>query len=256
MPNYTLGRGEVHFAAFAPGTQVAGGFRFIGNCPEFTLTREEETLEHYSSTGGIRVKDDEVTLQLDTSGSIVCDDVDPKNIAMFLYGTVATITTSSATGTVNTFNLIEKGLSYQLGVTPSTPTGVRSVASVVVNRVTPAAVLVLGTDYSLDAELGVVTLLASGVTLTNGQNISVTFNVAAGTRLQVAAGQSAVEGALRFVSYNPKGLRFDYYMPWVKLSPNGDLSLIGDEWQSINLNVEALKLGALATVYVDGRPLV
>lgn len=56
-PNYTLGRGKVYFARFTSG-QVPGPFRYIGNTPEFNLTIELETLDHFSSDEGIREKDD------------------------------------------------------------------------------------------------------------------------------------------------------------------------------------------------------
>ena len=83
--NLTLGKGELHFATFGDNlTQIPGGFRFLGNCPEFNLTVETESLDHYSSTGGIRVKDDSVTLEINTTGTILCDDADPKNVALFL----------------------------------------------------------------------------------------------------------------------------------------------------------------------------
>ena len=91
--NLTLGKGELHFAKFTDNlTRIPGGLRFLGNCPEFNMTVETESLDHYSSTGGIRVKDDSVTLEINTTGTISCDDADPKNVALFFLGSEATVT--------------------------------------------------------------------------------------------------------------------------------------------------------------------
>ena len=81
------------------------------------------------------------------------------------------------------------------------------------------------------------------------------YDIAASSRNQVVTGTSQIEGALRFISYNPKGPRVDYFFPWVKLSPNGDFNLITEEWLTIPLNVEALQKGDLAVLYADGRPV-
>jgi len=42
-------------------------------------------------------------------------------------------------------------------------------------------------------------------------------------------------------------------MPYVKLMPNGDFALKGDEWQQLSFNIEVLKKGTLEAVYMDGR---
>lgn len=47
--NLTIPRGKVFFAKYKAGTQVPGPFRELGNCPEFTLNRESNTLQHFSS---------------------------------------------------------------------------------------------------------------------------------------------------------------------------------------------------------------
>ena len=41
---YTLGRGEVYFNKFKPGTNIGEGERYLGNTPEYSLTNDVDTL--------------------------------------------------------------------------------------------------------------------------------------------------------------------------------------------------------------------
>ena len=253
--NLTLGKGELHFAKFTDNlTRIPGGLRFLGNCPEFNMTVETESLDHYSSTGGIRVKDDSVTLEINTTGTISCDDADPKNVALFFLGSEATVTEAGTTGLTDTFEGVEQGLGYQLGESATRPSGARKVTSVVVEPMGGGTAFVLDTDYTLDADLGLVTIIEGGG-IADAADIDVNYDIAASSRNQVITGTSQIEGALRFISYNPKGPRVDYFFPWVKLSPNGDFNLITEEWLTIPLSVEALQKGDLAVLYADGRPV-
>jgi len=57
------------------------------------------------------------------------------------------------------------------------------------------------------------------------------------------------------VATNPKGVLLDYYMPYVRLSPNGEYALKGEEWQQIGFNLDIQKLDdTTESIYVDGRP--
>ena len=78
--------------------------------------------------------------------------------------------------------------------------------------------------------------------------------VEASTRDRVISRGQTVEGSLRYLANNPAGANIDYFMPWVKITPNGDFSLKGDEWQTVPFNIEILKKGDLEAIYVDGRP--
>jgi hypothetical protein len=101
--NYVVGRGRLFFGQFKPSTRVPKGQRYLGNTPELSLSQSEDTLDHYSSEGGIRVKDASVTLQNDSSGSFQCDDISPENLALWFLGeVVARIEAGStrASGTV------------------------------------------------------------------------------------------------------------------------------------------------------------
>lgn len=253
--NLTIGRGELWFAPFKTGTQTPDGYFFVGNCPSISLNREADLLPHYSSTRGFRRKDEEITIEARLNGSFEVDDVRAETLALFFMGTALTLTSSSATGTQYVIMGVKKGRTYQIGESASAPSGVRKIASpVVVDHDTPATTFVAGTDYTIDNDLGLITILSTGA-ITDGTDVRVTYNQTVASRDIVIASDAETQGAMKYVAYNPIGKNFDYTFPWVKVRPNGDLGLITEEWMTVPLSVEALYKGDLALCYLDGRPV-
>ncbi len=250
--NYTLGRGEMHFGQFGTGTTTPRAERYLGNTPELSFTAEQENLDHYSSDRGVRIKDQSVLLQLDYSGQFITDNISPENLAMFFLGNNSTVSVTAATAQAFTFSNVEQGATYQLGTSDITPSGARNVSNFVITTPTGC---VAGTDYVVDATLGRVTVLEGSTKLTQGlTSFAGTFDIGASTRKQVISQSKTIEGSLRFIAVNPAGDNIDYFMPWVKLTPNGDFALKGDDWQQLPFTIEILKKGSLEAIYMDGRP--
>lgn len=93
VENYVLGRGVVSIGAWS-GTSYPGSLTSIGNCPEVSITLEEETLEHFSSQSGIQVKDKVATLSMGYTINIQTDEWTDANLARFFRGTVNAATAS------------------------------------------------------------------------------------------------------------------------------------------------------------------
>jgi hypothetical protein len=254
--NYTLGRGKVHFARFKPGTQTPDGFFYIGNTPEFSLTIESETLDHYSSDEGIREKDDSVPLEVNRTGSLTTDNIDPKNVALFFFGSDSVVTQASVASDTETLEGIKSGHSYKLGISPSNPAGYFGIDAAGFSvAVAPAgAALTEDEDYTVDLLNGIITFVEGSAVAVDGTDIEVTYAVAGSTRSRVISGSEPVEGAMMYVTKNPKGPDAVFLMPYVKITPNGDYALKGDEWQQIPLSLEILKPTAGEAIYRDGTP--
>ena len=252
--NYTLGRGEIHFGQFKTGTQVPRGERYFGNTPEYGITAEQENLDHYSSDEGVRKKDESVLLQLDYAGSLTTDHISPENMAIFFLGESMIQTTVAATAQAFSFEGIEQGMTYQLGTSDANPSGVRQVSNVALTG--GAATAVAGVDYVLDPVLARITILEGSTVLANGSTLAGTYDVDASTRERVISKATTVEGSLRFIAKNPTGKNIDYFMPWVKITPNGDFAIKADEWQTLPFTLEILKKGNLEAIYMDGRPYI
>lgn len=265
---YTLGRGEVFFNKFKPGTNIGEGERYLGNTPEYSLTNDVETLDHFNSDRGLREKDESVLLEISSSGSMTCDNISGDNVALFFLGNLLTKSSTSVTAQKEVFTSWKRGYTMQLGTTDTTPTGVRKVSNVKVGKAASSASLNMSGDigaipgvtiidaagnYEVDTELGRLYLEPTSAEINGDIKLVVQFDVAAQSRQMVVSSNDVVQGSLRFVAHNAKGENKDYFFPKVTLSPDGDYNLKGDDWQSMGFTFEALKLPGRERVYIDIR---
>lgn len=255
LNNYTLGRGELHFAMFIKGTQTPAGERYLGNSPELSYNASEEKLDHYSSDTPVRTKDASVSLQQDYAGAMTVDNISKANLAMFLLGEVKTITTASREVAAEALGPAAPGLSFQLGMSAADPAGVRQASALVLTNTTvPADVPVIAVDYVFDPVRARIQILDGSTKIKVGTMLAAKYTVDASTRDQVSSQASSIEGALRYLAMNQRGEQIDFYMPYVRLTPNGDFDVKGDEWQVLPFTIEIIKKGALSAIYADGQP--
>lgn len=251
--NYTLGRGKVYFSRFKPNTRVPAGFKHIGNTPEFSLTIEAENLDHFSSDEGIREKDDSVPLEVTRTGSLTTDSIRRENIAYFFFGTSETVAQSAVASAPESFTSVSPGTSLKVGITNNNLTGYFGITVTTVTSDPAGTTYVLGTDYTVTGDMGMINILEDGAIL-EGDDIIVTYAVEAKSRDRIVSGSEPVEGAMMYEAKNPKGRQYSYFLPYVKVTPNGDYNLKGDEWQTLPLSIEVLKPENGEAIYVDGTP--
>ena len=261
--NLTIGKGQVFLAQHASlePTTPAVGYRDVGNCPGVSLTVNSETLQHYSSRGGIRVKDDETIIEVSRTGVLRIDDMGVDNIAMFFFGNAQVLNVAAQTSLTEVIAgaNVQKGRSFQLGVDLSTrPTGYRSVSIDSVALTGAPGTTYPATDagvvnWELDAARGFLTI-GKASNIADGAGLTVTYDVAAHRRQMILSGNTEKAFSMQFHAYNPKGALIDYYFPFVKIRPNGDLQLISEEYMEVEFQIEVLGLGSLAPIYMNGQP--
>lgn len=243
----TLGRGQLYFAPFVNGTTTPQASElYLGNTPGCSLTGEVQTLDHYTADTKVRLKDRSIVIEANYSGTVTTDNLSSDNMARFFLGEKSTVTVVAATGITETFTNPVVDSVIQLGRTNANPAGARKVANVVI------AGKVLGTDYELDAELGLLRILVTAA------SFAVTYDVQASTRDRVVSKGTLVKGALHFIADNPAGSNRDIYMPSVTLAPNGDFQIKGDgtDWAQMEFTLEVLtKNSSTSAIYIDGRPV-
>lgn len=249
--NYTLGRGDVLFAKRkADGT--LGGFRAIGNTPSFNLGAQSQSVKHYSSSRGMRVSDRDVPVQTDYSGGFNTDDINVKNVEALLLGESSTVSVTASADQTETFTDVEQGLTYQVGVSSSLPTGLRNIT--VTDVKVGVTSKVEGTDYTKDEELGLVTVIEGG-SIANNDDMIVEYDRTAYSMAQVVSAAQLIEGAIKFIAHNVEGDDVDYYLPDVKLSPNGDYNIKTEQdWANIGFNLGINTPVDGAAIYCNGRP--
>lgn len=249
--NQTLGRGELRFSRFLPNTYTPEGFLYVGNSPSFSFSVQTQNLDHYSSDHGVRQKDKSVPVEINRTGKFELDDIQLDNLAYFWFGQSLTVSQTATTMLTETIPVIV-GRSYQLGISSARPAGIRAITNVVVKvaTITKAA----GTDYVIDTDRGILTILSGG-TITTGASVIVTYDTVAKSYDQVISGNTPVTGALQFIADNPEGANVDYMLRYVRLMPSGDYALKSDNaWQSLPFEVEILSAPGLAAIYANGQP--
>lgn len=253
---YTLGRGEVHFNKFKPGTQVGEGYRYLGNSPEWTLNIESEMLDHFNSDRGIRQKDKSIPLEVTRTGSLVLDEITSQNVGLYLFAPSGASKVTETGGPVTGFaiNDAKPGYSYQLGESDNNPVGDVNISTTGLVVKKGATEFDAMDDYVMDFKRGILTIVAGGAIL-EGDDITVDYTTLASTYDLIVSGDEKVEGALKYIERNPTGESKVWNFPYVSIAPNGELAFKGDEWQQIPLTVEVLTKNPLAAIYVNSVPL-
>ena len=222
--NYTLGKGKLLF-------QPAGtnGFIDLGNSPNFTVSQAVEKKEHFSSRSGLQVKDATVVTKITGAGKFTLDEPNITNLNFFIMGDViADISQTSGSLTLQAFTAREdKWISL----------GKRKLSSVVVKDVADAITYVLGTDYVLDADAGLLMALSTGA-IVEADVLHVSCSYAAVTMNRADGGSKTQwEGDFWFVGDPPQG-KIQDVKGYVNLAPDGDIPMIGEDWQSFGFTVE------------------
>lgn len=252
--DYSLGRGALYFAELDANDRPKA-YRHLGNAPEFNVSVETETLEHQSSLKGLKITDKEVVISQKLNLSVSLDELNHENLANFFSGVKATHTNVSVAGftvwvMVPDGELV-KGRWYD--IKNSTHKRAYDVDStkltVQTNETTPVA-MVLNTDYELDEVLGRIFILSTSTVadtaIAAGKGLKVTLTADA-TAVAVnevrSLTKTSVRGALKFVAENPADAdkKSEYQFHKVSLKAEGDFSLIGDEFTTMQLTAVAEK---------------
>jgi hypothetical protein len=153
---YFSGQGTVYVATRdASGNALA--FRDVGNVPALRLTLETDTLEHKESRTGQRLTDLRITRERRARVTMTLESFTKANLMMLLYGTSSTVTTGAVTN--ETF---PTGLAAGDIISLANPLVKASPVPTIVDSTGTPATLVSGTDYKIDRNSGMVTILNVG----------------------------------------------------------------------------------------------
>jgi hypothetical protein len=253
--SYTLSRGELHFSKYKPGTQIGEGYRYLGNSQEWTLNAEVEMLDHFNSDRGIKQKDKSIPLTVTRTGSTVLDEITSPNIGLYLFSPDGATTVTETGGAITGFAISDviPGRSYQLGESDTNPVGDMKISPTGFVVKKGSTIFDIMDDYVVDFTRGLLTIVEGGAIVV-GDDITVDYTVLASTYELVVSGDDKVEGAMKYIEFNPAGANKVWTFPYVSISPNGEMTFKGDDWQSIPLNIEVLAKNTMAAIYVNGVP--
>ena len=247
--DYSLGRGKVYFAEL-DDNDLPQGYRDLGNAVEFMVSLEKEELDHFSTRSGLKVVDKQVVVSQKVSISLTLDEINFDNLALFMCGTAASRDNEGDAGVTGSSNLtvVDQGRWYELydeasGVGASTESQGNRIYDIGDVTITPAAggsAMVEDTDFEVDKDLGLIFVIDGGSMVAGDYDVDIAANESSTETVDVvkALANSGLVGALKFVSENPadEDKWTEYQFHQVRLTAEGDLSLIGDEWTQLPLS--------------------
>lgn len=249
-----LGAGKIYFDPEDANGNLTGE-RYMGNTPGFAMPVSSESVESFSSDGPTAEREALAVTRVTRNVSLQCNQINRDNLALFVIGDAAELTQNNTPVVDEAIDGVLQGRYYQLGK-PITPTGVRGVTSVTItdDAGTPTQFDV-DVDYTLDAAMARIFVVEGG-NITDGTNLRADYTPDSNTRDQVTASDvKAAYGALHYIADNTEGPNNDVYIPRVILRPDGEIAWKSrDTFISLGFQMEALKRGTLAQVYIDGRP--
>lgn len=232
-----IGKGEVYFDQFVAGTKVGKGELYFGNTPSFTVSRGVTSLQQYVSYQGQKVEVEGVETLDTQSLSFTTDNISIENMAA-AYGVAIDATAQASGGPITESFVAKKDGWYQLGMSQRPP-GLRSVTGVLVKKA--AVTIALLNNYEVDAALGRVHVLIDAVAIAADDTIDITFSWSGVARSVVISGRRNLFGSMRFLSNAPKGPKYNWFFPFVRLKGAGSIDLKSDEWQQIGFTADVFK---------------
>lgn len=245
-----LGRGEVYFDRFLPGTRTGEGERYLGNTPSFRIQRSIERLERATSYRGRRVAVPGATVAEETSVNFVTDNIDDENLALWFGDEPEPAAT--VVGPRTETLVVKQGRFYQLGKSVS-PAGLSGLGYVSLSI--GGVVIEEHGNYSVNRLTGRLHILSG---IDDGTTVHAEFNSRNGNAVNFGGKSEDVLGALRFIARN-EGVRGrpqnNLYFPMVSISPRGQVDMKSDEWQQWGFDATAMNLlPGTAQVYVTRNP--
>ena len=272
--NYSLGKGKLFFDKLI-GSEYFG-FRDIGNASEVNLTLDITKLDHYSSRGGLRVKDLSIVSEVSPAMTTVLDEISTENLGLMSMATTSTVTQPFALITTEThkaysnrkINLDNKNILRSIILDELEVTGAPTAAGTTGDTITGDS---SGATAIITAPIATTTYsiyLVSG-TFTTGETLTVTGGTATqGGTLEAAsfytAGTTATTQTLT-VTGGTTGLLVEN-TDWRIVTADKDLELGRIEFMSAATMVEGEeftfvytagkveyeKINALKETYIEG----
>lgn len=251
------GTGTLYLAPVNSSGVKTGGFIQVGDAYPLSLqvsTKKTEVKSRMVERAGQVIAS---KVEIDTiKGSLTLREWNAANLAWALSGTATALTGSGATITDEAVVAPAKGAAVQLG--GATPR--RNISAVTVTSSPAGTTFVAGTDYAIDATLGLLTNLAGGA-IAASANILVDYTYAALSDYRITIGDQ-VQIRCAFLAHLYDEYRAEHYtleLDSVVMSSSQEINFISEEGSEgeqiqFDLSLETLR-GASSPGRIDGVPM-
>lgn len=236
--NYMVGKGKVYFDELDDDGNATGELD-LGNDPSFVNTPVTETLDHYSSMEGIKLKDKSANISTDINIKFTLDEINIDNLNLALFGDGVHYIAQGDGNIVDAAIGAHSGKWVKIGPDDITRRNITE-GTVVITNAGGGVTYVEGTDYNVDYEIGRIFFIIGG-DIADGQALLIDYTWGAQSLPAVyPATKVDKEGLLRFVGNSTFGFDFEIVYWRVKLKVSGDIGMISEEWALIEFEAEVL----------------
>lgn len=228
----------------------------FGNAPAFSLTPTVEKVEHMNWLDGPGERDFSTIRTVGWGVNLTFDDMNPDNLAMFFLGEAQKITQVASTSDITeTYENIVPGRLIFLGTSIGNPVGVRNVTGVTVT--VGAEEKVAGVDYMIEPKSGAIRFLPAlrGGTVEAGATATIRYGIVGHTRDRIISGQNVMTAPMRFEERGGIGNHAVWSMPSTAIYPEGEMSLVGEDWRTGTFQIDIFKSDGFPAVMIDGSPI-
>lgn len=193
--NYYSGQGSLYIAERDPVTGLAKGFIAVGNVPELSIDIETTNYEHKESETGSRLTDLVIVKEKKGKFSFKLENLTLANLALALWGTSTNITGAAV--------VAEPVIAYKSSATVKKNLALANpdVSAVVVKDETDTTTYVLGTDYTVDAKNGTISIISTSA-IVEAAELHVSYTFASHSKVDAFMSAAAPERWLRFEGLN------------------------------------------------------
>jgi len=212
---YNTGGGELKFTPIVDG--VLGTEVDFGQTENVSFSTTVDTLTHDNTETCTAYEDMNILKKITGKLSIETLEISPEMLERAFLGKLTRTATAAATAT--TANVTATELDTPIYI------GTKFLSNVVVKDSSDATTYVEGTDYTLNADKGLITFKTGGGVSKNDVT-HVTFDNAAYDDIDVQGyTESKIEGVLVFESCAANGVNYKYTFHRVSLLASGDFNL-------------------------------
>ena len=186
---YFVGQGKIYVAPRASNGAINGGWTELGDTNKVEVTTKQTFLDEYESCSGNRSIVMHIPIQSDWTFTVDAKSFSKENLARAFYGTASAVVSGSVTA--------EPVTGY--GLNQIIPLKNPAVSAVTVHQ--GATLLTVGTDYTVDAVNGTITIVSAANVGTAPYALTVGYSFAAYEKVE-ANTQTITEYAFRFEGIN------------------------------------------------------
>lgn len=242
--DYVVGKGRLLI-------KVSGATQFqeIGDVEAMSISQDNTVLERFTNQTGTRTKADSRITQQNANLSFTMVQATARNLALAMMSDKNTLTQSLGTTQLSTLTSLQVGdiiNTDKLNVTVQSFT----------DTLTALTPWVATTNYVLDSASGTLKVVALPSADTSA-TLKVNYPAITASTKQLLAGlgqNPSLSAQLVFISLDASSVPIEKYTFWsVKLSPDGDVSLIGDDYRTVQIKGEVVADTTQATGYTLGK---